>query len=146
MNVKVSDLMIDNVMKVTPSTKLSRVRSVMRERHVGCMPVVGPEDEPLGVITATDLLADHADAAPVSSVMTKKVFTIPQYSDVSKAAHLMRKHHIHHAIVTHEKRVVGILSTFDLLALVEEHRFVMKNAPQPTKTKRRSGGRPETTI
>lgn len=146
MNVKVNDLMVGEVMKVTPSTKLGRVREVMREQHVSCLPVVGPDDEALGVITSTDLLADPADAAPVSTAMAKKVYTIPQYSDVSKAARVMRNHHIHHVVVTHEKKVVGILSSFDLLALVEEHRFVMKNAPTTPKTKRRSGGRPETEI
>ena len=41
----------------------------------------------------------------------------------------MRKHRVNHVIVTHEKKIVGILSSFDLLQLVEEHRFVMKNAP-----------------
>ena len=42
----------------------------------------------------------------------------------------MRNHRIHHVVVTHEKKVVGILSAFDLLKLVEDHRFVMKSAPQ----------------
>jgi len=146
MNVKVNDLMVGEVMKITPSTKLGRVREVMRERQVSCLPVVGPDDEALGVVTSTDLLADPADAAPVSSVMAKKVYTVPAYSDVSRAARVMRNQHIHHVVVTHEKKVVGILSSFDLLELVEEHRFVMKNAPTNSKTKRKSGGRPETTI
>jgi hypothetical protein len=34
-------------------------------------------------------------------------------------------------VVTHEKKVVGILSSFDLLKLVEEHRWVPKNPPSP---------------
>jgi signal-transduction protein with cAMP-binding, CBS, and nucleotidyltransferase domain len=44
---------------------------------------------------------------------------------------MMRNHKIHHLIVTHEQKVVGIISSFDLLTLVEDHRFVMKNAPTP---------------
>jgi signal-transduction protein with cAMP-binding, CBS, and nucleotidyltransferase domain len=62
--------------------------------------------------------------------MVRDVYTIPQYNDVHRAARLLRNHRIHHVEVTHEQAVVGILSSFDLLALVEEHRFVMKNAPQ----------------
>jgi signal-transduction protein with cAMP-binding, CBS, and nucleotidyltransferase domain len=50
----------------------------------------------------------------------------------------MRNHHIHHVIVTHEQRIVGIISSFDLLKLVEDHRFVMKNAPTLSK---KAGGR-----
>jgi hypothetical protein len=37
--------------------------------------------------------------------------------------------------VTHEQRVVGVLSTFDLLKLVEGRRYVDRNAP--TESKRR---------
>ena len=41
---------------------------------------------------------------------------------------------IHHAVVTHEKKVVGMISSFDLLKLVEDHRFVMKNPPDAGRT------------
>jgi hypothetical protein len=40
--------------------------------------------------------------------------------------------------VTHEKAIVGILSSFDLLKLVEEHRFIAKPGPkEPEKGKKR---------
>jgi len=32
-----------------------------------------------------------------------------------------------------EQKIVGVLSAHDLLKLVEGHRFVMKNAPTPSK-------------
>jgi signal-transduction protein with cAMP-binding, CBS, and nucleotidyltransferase domain len=41
----------------------------------------------------------------------------------------MRNHNLHHVVVTDEKKIVGLLSSFDFLRLIEEHRFVMKNAP-----------------
>ena len=34
---------------------------------------------------------------------------------------------------THEQKVVGLVSSFDLLKLVEEHRFTMKNPPAAPK-------------
>ena len=64
--------------------------------------------------------------------MTRKVYTAPQYEEPAVAARIMRNHHIHHVIVTSEKKVVGILSTFDLLALVEDRRFKAKRAPTPS--------------
>ena len=53
---------------------------------------------------------------------------MPAYSDPALAATLMRKQHIHHLVVTHEQKVLGILSSFDLLQLLEGKRFVAKNA------------------
>ena len=61
------------------------------------------------------------------------MLTVPQYGDPSLAARIMRNHKIHHVIVTHEQKVVGIISSFDLLKLVEDHRYVMKNPPTPKK-------------
>ena len=67
--------------------------------------------------------------------MSNVVYVVPQYDDVSIAARVMRNHRIHHVVVTHEKKIVGILSAFDLLKLVEDHRFSMKNPP----TRKRRG-------
>jgi CBS domain-containing protein len=141
-NVKVNDLMVAGVMTTTPSQTLGHVREVMAKHKVSSIPVVGPDGEAIGIVTATDLLDDPAEGAPVSSVMSKKVYVVPQYADPSTAARVMRNHHIHHVIVTHEKRIVGILSAYDLLQLVEDHRFTMKNPPTPSKRRftRRSGG------
>jgi signal-transduction protein with cAMP-binding, CBS, and nucleotidyltransferase domain len=47
----------------------------------------------------------------------------------------MRNHKIHHVIVTHEHHVVGVISAFDLLKLVEDHRFVAKNPPTASERK-----------
>ena len=44
--------------------------------------------------------------------------------------------HAGRVVVTDERKVVGILSAFDLLKLVEDHRFQMKQAPTPGKHKR----------
>lgn len=133
MNVKVHDLMVEQVMNTTPSQSVGRVREIMKKHHVSSMPVVNGEDEPVGVITASDLIACKKDETRVSQVMSDTVYTVPRYADVSLAARVMRNQKIHHVIVTHEKKVVGVLSSFDLLQLVEDHRFVPRNAPTPKK-------------
>jgi signal-transduction protein with cAMP-binding, CBS, and nucleotidyltransferase domain len=81
------------------------------------------------MVTTTDLVADTPADVPVAQIMTRDVLTVPRYADVHVAARVMRNHHVHHLVVTHEHRVVGIVSSFDLLRLVEDHRFVMKNGP-----------------
>lgn len=141
MNAKVDDLMVGPVMTTTPSQTAGHVREIMAKHKVSCIPVVGPDQEAVGIVTATDLLRPHQPGTPVSQIMSSQVYTVPRYADVSLAARVMRNQHIHHVVVTHEKRVVGILSSFDLLKLVEEHRFVMKDAPKTgNPVKRQSGG------
>jgi CBS domain-containing protein len=64
---------------------------------------------------------------------------VPKYDDVSIAARVMRNHRIHRVVVTHEQKVVGVLTAFDLLKLVENHRYVEKNPP--TESARKGTGR-----
>ena len=135
MNVKVADLMVPNVVTTTPHKTVGHVKTMMRNSNIRVLPVVGPEDEALGIVSASDLLDDVSDETPVSRVMTEKVYTVAQYDDVHVPARVMRNHRIHHVVVTHESRVVGILSSFDLMKLVEDKRFVMKNPP--TESSRR---------
>lgn len=138
MNIKIAELMTERVMTATPHQSFAHVRQLMQDHNVSCLPVAGPEGEPVGIITTRDLLGGHADGTPVSQFMTSTVYTVPLYGDPSLAARVMRNHHIHHVIVTHERQIAGILSAFDLLKLVEDHRFTMKNPPTVSS---RKGGR-----
>lgn len=140
MNMKVRDLMVSNVMTTYPEQLIERVKKTMNQHHIHCIPVVDDDDIPIGIITSSDILTNRADRRPVKNYMTQKVYTISPYADASLAARMMRNHGCHHLVVTHEQQIVGIISSFDLLQLVEDHRFVMKTAPTPTKkpTGRRS--------
>lgn len=135
MNVNVHELMSAQVVTTQPHKSVSHVREILESHHIGAVPVVDTEGHPVGIVSATDLAAELPAGAPVSGLMSEKVYTVPQYDDVSVAARVMRNHRIHHVVVTHEQKVVGILSAFDLLKLVEDHRFVMKNPPTPPKRK-----------
>lgn len=133
MNTKIADLMAKRVVSAQPHHSVEHVRGMMEKNKIHAVPIVGPDDELVGMVSSADLMADLKPASPINSVMTEHVYAVPAYNDVSAAARMMRKHKIHHAVVTHEKKVVGMISSFDLLKLVEGHRFVMKPGPKPKK-------------
>lgn len=133
MNVTVGELMSTPVMTVTRHETDGHAADLMRMHHVSALPVVGPDHEPLGIITATDLLADRSEATTVSNFMSSPAITVPVNEGPHVAARIMRNHHVHHIVVVDDHRVVGIVSAYDLLALVEEHRYQAKAAPTPSK-------------
>jgi CBS domain-containing protein len=136
MSIKVEDLMSSNVVTGKPHLTVAQLKDKMAEKNLKTLPIVGPEQELLGVVSLNDLLAAEKDGSPVTNHMTQKVYTIPQYESVEIAARMMRNHKIHHLIVTRDKALVGILSSYDLLALVEGKRFVMKNPSTPRNKSR----------
>ncbi len=136
MNTKVADLMIKNVISCQPHHTVDHVKNIMKKNKVHAIPIIDNDDVLKGITSTLDITDNIKESTPVKNIMTEKVYTIPMYNDVHHAARLMRNHKVHHVVVTHEKKVVGILSSFDLLKLVEDHRFVMKAAPsKPTKKK-----------
>lgn len=135
MNVDIDQLMQHRVMRARPHQTTGHVRALMAEQRLSALPVVNTAGEPVGIVTAVDLLVDRPDGAPISSFMSSPVYTVPRYDGPHIAARVMRNHHLHHVVVTEGNVVVGIVSAYDLLRLVEDHRFVAKRAPTP-KTKK----------
>ena len=136
MTVRIADLMAKRVITSTPHQTVGHVRDMMSRNKVHSIPIVGPNKEPLGIVTTTDFARRVKDTSPVSRIMARDVVVVPAYNDISVAARVMRKHKIHHVVVTHEKQVVGLISSFDLLKLIEGKRFVMSNAPTPSKKRK----------
>jgi len=135
MNAKVCDLMTSTAITTQPHKSVSHIRKMMEKNRIGSVPVVDTEGRPIGIVSAIDLVPELKADSPIRTIMTEKVYTIPKYEKVAIAARVMRNHKIHHLVVTHEKTVVGVLSAFDLLQLVENHNYVAKNPP--TQSSRR---------
>jgi CBS domain-containing protein len=128
MNATIADLMSKRVITVQRHHSVDHVRGLMLRNRVHAVPVVDTEGRPVGIVTSTDLVPERDGGAPVSTLMATEVRTVPAYNAVHVAARIMRHRRIHHVVVTHEKKVVGLISSFDLLKLVEDHHFVAKSA------------------
>ena len=139
MNIRIADIMTKRVVVAQPHHTIGHVRQLMERNRIGALPVVGPDNEALGIVTSSDLLRRHKDESPCSRIMSDGVLAVPAYNEVSVAARVMRKHRIHHVVVTKEKKVVGMISSFDLLKLVDGNRFQLRQAPTPARNKKRRG-------
>ena len=137
MNIKIADLMTKNVVTTRPHKSIGHVKQIMKKNKISSVPVVNEVNEPVGIVTSNDFRLDLKDSSPVSSLLFSHVYQVPAYNDVGIAAKIMRKHKIHHVVVTHEKEIVGIISSFDLLTLLDKKRFTPKNPPTPSKKKKK---------
>ena len=55
-SVAVEEVMARDVVTVTPDTSIGEAALLMIRRKIGCLPVVGSEGAPVGLVTETDLL------------------------------------------------------------------------------------------
>jgi len=129
MNCRVDDLMVSTVVSTTRHRSVGHVRELLARHRIHALPVVDDQGAPIGILTTIDLMNGIKDETRVDQVMTKPVLTVPRYEDITVAARMMRNRRVHHLIVVHEKKLVGMLSSFDILRLVEDHRFAARGAP-----------------
>lgn len=119
MNHKVADFMAADVIMAKPEDLVGGVRELMEAHGIHSLPVVDEENQLVGMITSTDLVPGFSAKIPVARVMSTHVYTVAPQADVSTAAQMMREYRVHHVIVTDGERVVGVLSSLDLLRLLE---------------------------
>jgi CBS domain-containing protein len=144
----VGELMNPSVICLTPKTTVREAAQLLADRRVGGAPVVDESGAILGVVTQNDLARyaarrvsvsesgefftdneDYADlkaipadtlATPVEQVMSSPVHTVNPDASVAVAANILRERRIHRLVVTERGRLVGMITTLDLMRVVEE--------------------------
>lgn len=120
MSVTIESLMAAAVVVSSPEETVGEIRGRMATHGIGAVPVVNADGVLVGIVTSTDLVDEFELTLPVARVMTSPVHTIGPEADAREAAALMRKTRHHHLVVEREDHIVGIVSSFDLLRLLEE--------------------------
>ena len=111
--------MTSTVIVASPDETVGEVRERMTQHDIGALPVVDAHDVLIGIVTSEDLLADYETTIPISRLMSAPVHTLPPDTAVREAARRMRLERHHHVVVIEDDKVVGVLSSFDLLRLLE---------------------------
>jgi CBS domain-containing protein len=119
MSTTIEQVMSGSVVKVREDETLGEVRERMTTLDISALPVVSAEEVLVGIVTAADLVSGYETTLPVSRVMTTQVHTLAPEDDVAEAVRLMREHRHHHVVVMDGQKVVGMVSSLDLLGLLE---------------------------
>ena len=135
----VDDVMSRDVVSVLPSATFHEMIGLMNARDISALPVVGPGDALLGIVSEADLLPKEspprarrrwlpestaaavlrhkAGGVDAAEVMSAPVVCVRSDALLAAAARLLHEHGIKHLVVLGvDNRMVGIASRRDLLA------------------------------
>ena len=112
--MRVQDVMSNHVVSVDPKTAIAVARESLRNGEIDHLVVVDGK-RVVGVIAGRDLLQARDEAA-VSDVMTRNVVTIEPEATLRRAAGVMRGRGVGCLPVIDDGRLVGIVTTSDLLS------------------------------
>jgi CBS domain-containing protein len=122
--------MQDDVSAVRPDAGVAEVIASLADSHVSAVPVVDAHRRLLGVISSSDLLTEEAEACdeaartalleatPAQDIMTPRPLTVDPEADVREAARQMLYAEVHRLFVVADDRLVGVISTTDIVRAV----------------------------
>jgi CBS domain-containing protein len=115
----VKQIMNKSVITVSPEQKVKEVAKLISKHNINHLPVL-KNDKLVGIVTSWDVSKALAtDKEKVSEVMTKKVITATENEAIAVIARRLEQHDISALpVIDKESRVVGIITSEDLVKLV----------------------------
>lgn len=118
--LQVRDVMTRNVKTVRTDDTVLEAVSKMNKFHIGSVVVVN-NDRPIGIITERNILEKIVETSldpasvRVRDIMSRPLVTIESNASVDEAIDIMVKKSIKKLPVVEENKLVGILSTSDIV-------------------------------
>lgn len=112
--------MIINPVTINYNATVSEALVLMKEYHIGGIPVVNNHNKLKGIVTNRDLRFERNHSRPIKEIMTKKVITISEFTNFEKAADILQKYKIEKLpVVDKENCVVGLITYKDIIKIKE---------------------------
>ena len=122
--ITVKDWMSKPVMTVKPGINIQEAATVMAKHNIGSV-VISSDGKTLdGIITERDILkriiaqGQDPKTVNVEDMMTKKVLTVESDTSLLEISKIMSKNNLRRVIVTQKGKMIGIVTSRDLLQLM----------------------------
>lgn len=108
------------VVSITPNTSVFDALKVMSEKNIGAV-LVMEDEELLGIFSERDyarkviLAGRSSKTTEVKELMTSKVYCIDPSRTIQDVMELMNDHRFRHVPVMENKKVIGVLSSGDVM-------------------------------
>jgi CBS domain-containing protein len=150
MSIQARDIMQTQLVVVGASDSLAAVARLFSDEGIHGAPVVDEQGRVVGVVSVSDLLRAAADAEEgarpdygyfaegietfprglenlvaredtrVEDVMTDAIVSVEPTAGLAEVARTLRENRVHRVLVLDEDTPVGIISSFDLIAVLEK--------------------------
>jgi CBS domain-containing protein len=122
--VLVRDIMNSPVISASTEASIKDIAIKMKEEKVGSI-VIMDKEKTLGIVTDWDIVSNAVvkDVKPSmlkASDIMQQLHTIEGEEGVTEAARILRKHNIKRLGVVYKNRLVGIISTSDVIAVTPD--------------------------
>jgi CBS domain-containing protein len=137
----VRDIMSQGVVRIRPEATVRELAHLLAQEQISGVPVVTDRDRLVGVVSATDIVlraalhGSPADNVPwleyrVEDIMTPAPLAVTPETTVTELARFLVKCRVHRALVTEGKRLVGVVTAFDIMRATGDDRLTSRAGPE----------------
>lgn len=122
--MKVKDVLTTKpagVISIAPEPSLLAASQLLTRHNIGVLVVVDSDTQPIGILSERDVvrvIAEHGAQAlehPVSSAMTRKIFTATPDDNLATLSNTMTTKRIRHVPIVKDQELIGIVSIGDIV-------------------------------
>jgi CBS domain-containing protein len=122
--VLVRDIMNSPIVSASPGDSVRDIAKKMKEEKIGSI-VIMNDGKPAGIVTDWDIVSigvvkDIKPSQLKAKEVMQELHTIESEEAITEAARLLRKHNIKRLGVVYKNRLVGIISSSDVIAVTPD--------------------------
>ncbi|HSA07547.1 MAG TPA: CBS domain-containing protein [Candidatus Gastranaerophilales bacterium] len=141
MQFYVKDIMSTDLLTIKENISIRDLIKIFSNNEISGLPVLDQDNNIVGVVSLTDVIQNESSQTyysmpfkkdyeielleitkifdyPVSTIMSKDLFTVEPGDSIAKMAKIMFEKKIHRLLVIEYNKLVGIVTTFDVLKLL----------------------------
>lgn len=118
--MRVEDIMNSPVVITQKTIKVSNLKGMLSRKEINAVPVIDTDGSISGIVSSSDIVNCHDDSMLLAEVMSSFIHVVAPNSRVKDAARTMIKHGVHHLVVMEDGKVIGMLSSMDIIKIYAE--------------------------
>ena len=124
-NLLIEDIMNIDILLMKPDQSLMTAIKKMQEKNSDYV-LVSSDEYPEGIVTERDVVTKvltaglNPETVTLKSIMTAPVATVEKNADVKRAWETISESKIKRLIVTEHEKAIGVVTSFDILAVAPE--------------------------
>ena len=124
------------LLTITEDATATEAAQIMSENKIGCLVVLDEDGKFTGILSERDLLGciqvktSSSDDIVVRDIMTPNIISCTRDTDVGQAEQLMDENRIRHLPIIEDNKVVGMISSRDIIAYLIRTNKAMKAAAE----------------
>ncbi|MGO9450981.1 MAG: CBS domain-containing protein [Candidatus Binataceae bacterium] len=133
--MKVESLMTTEIKRCRTCDTLNTAAQIMWDADIGCLPVVDPDGRAIAMVTDRDIsMAAYLQGvrlidSPVTTAMSKEIYSCEPADDVAHAERMMREKRVRRlAVIDGNGILVGVISLADIAREAEREALARTDA------------------